>query len=359
MDPFMTKINRIIEEARSNPSHMERLYKRRQGSPRERQLDEKFPCEETRHFSERQLFDEGEDIVLFVDFRHELSEYHNITLESIREHFGTGLHTHEYFEITYVFRGECYCYFGGEEFHFKQGDLWFLNTQVSHKLLLPGDDCVLLHVCLRQTSFCSVLLDKIKSNEQFVHFFVNSIFDEDNNPCLMQFHLRELSVAQYYLLKMLEEYYDQKMHSQEVIVYLFCCLLIQLERNCEAEAVEQEAHRNGRQKSLDISEVIAYLMEHQQSVTLQQAATHFHYVPAYLSRFIQRHTGKSFLEFLNGIRLKRAAEMLRNTTLPISQISLMVGYSDRSSFDRSFKRQYHMTPRRYRDSGRESHGGQG
>ena len=123
--------------------------------------------------------------------------------------------------------------------------------------------------------------------------------------------------------------------------------------------MEQEAHRNGRQKSLDISEVIAYLMEHQQSVTLQQAATHFHYVPAYLSRFIQRHTGKSFLEFLNGIRLERAAEMLRNTTLPISQISLMVGYSDRSSFDRSFKRQYHMTPRRYRDSGRESQNGEG
>ena len=116
----------------------------------------------------------------------------------------------------------------------------------------------------------------------------------------------------------------------------------------------QECLPPRRQKNLDISEVIAYLMEHQQTVTLQQAASHFHYVPAYLSRFIQRHTGKTFLEFLNGIRLERAAEMLRNTTLPIRQISHMVGYSDRSSFDRSFKRQYHMTPRKYRDNGRES-----
>lgn len=349
MEPFIIKINRIIEEARENPVHMKRLYSKRSRRPREKKLDENFPCEETRHFCEKDIFEEGENINVFVDFRHELSEYHNITLDFVRQQQAGGLHTHEYFEITYVFRGECYCYFGGKEFHFEQGDMWFLNTQVSHKLLIPDFDSVILHISLRKSTFCSVFLDRIKNVELFSHFFLNSIYNENSNPCLMQFHLRNLGVAQYYVLKMLEEHHDGQAHCQDVVDNLFCCLLIQLERNCKAEAVEQDVPTNGRQSSLDISEVISYLVENYQSVTLQQAAGHFHYAPTYLSRFIQRHTGYAFLDFLVQIRLEKAARILKTTRLPISQVAELAGYSDRSSFDRSFKRRFGVTPRRYRD----------
>ena len=56
-------------------------------------------------------------------------------------------------------------------------------------------------------------------------------------------------------------------------------------------------------------------------------------------------------EYIRQIRLKKAAELLLDETIPISEVSLRTGFASHSYFSSSFRRKYGMTPKQYRDCG--------
>lgn len=66
-----------------------------------------------------------------------------------------------------------------------------------------------------------------------------------------------------------------------------------------------------------------------------------------LYRKVKAITDLSVHEFVTGIRLSKAAALLREGTYTVTEIAFMVGYSDASSFSRMFQRQYDMTPKKY------------
>jgi len=59
-------------------------------------------------------------------------------------------------------------------------------------------------------------------------------------------------------------------------------------------------------------------------------------------------TGESFIKFLNSIRCKNAAELLRQTNKPIAAIAFEIGYEDLSTFYRAFKRIYKSSPMQFK-----------
>jgi AraC-like DNA-binding protein len=61
--------------------------------------------------------------------------------------------------------------------------------------------------------------------------------------------------------------------------------------------------------------------------------------------------GTSFQELLDEVRCEMACRLLKNTALPIAQLSLMLGYSEVSAFTRSFKRRLACGPGAWRASG--------
>lgn len=65
--------------------------------------------------------------------------------------------------------------------------------------------------------------------------------------------------------------------------------------------------------------------------------------------------GRSPIEFVNWVRLKSAARMLRDTSLPIKSIAAAVGYGSRSHFSRAFRAEFGLDPSSFRGEGGESH----
>ncbi len=58
--------------------------------------------------------------------------------------------------------------------------------------------------------------------------------------------------------------------------------------------------------------------------------------------------GQTPMAFVREVRLRRAAELLRTTTLSIDGIARAVGYDSRSQFSRAFQRLFREAPGRYR-----------
>ncbi|VWC76060.1 AraC family transcriptional regulator [Burkholderia lata] len=68
---------------------------------------------------------------------------------------------------------------------------------------------------------------------------------------------------------------------------------------------------------------------------------------AFADRF-QRVVGQAPLSYLTTWRLDRAAELLRYSRAPISDIAGRVGYTSEAAFSRAFRGRYEMSPMQWR-----------
>jgi AraC-like DNA-binding protein len=72
------------------------------------------------------------------------------------------------------------------------------------------------------------------------------------------------------------------------------------------------------------------------------------------SAFAERFSavlGRPPIEFLKEVRLRRAAQLLEMTDLPVKVVAGSVGYSSRSYFSRAFKELYGTYPANFRARG--------
>jgi two-component system response regulator YesN len=65
-------------------------------------------------------------------------------------------------------------------------------------------------------------------------------------------------------------------------------------------------------------------------------------------RVFKQRFGKTFLSYLNSIRVKKASELLKNSNLSVTEIAFSVGYGSFSQFKRVFKKVYFLSPKDYR-----------
>lgn len=105
------------------------------------------------------------------------------------------------------------------------------------------------------------------------------------------------------------------------------------------------------QKSSIIEDLLKYLeWNYQYDITVNELAAHKYFVnPSYLSRLFKAETGKTFSRYLIELRMQKAAKMLKESGLRISDVALCVGYNDVSYFIQTFKKHYAVTPEQYKN----------
>ncbi len=102
-------------------------------------------------------------------------------------------------------------------------------------------------------------------------------------------------------------------------------------------------------QSTNLDKILAYIeLHYTQPLRLSEIANHFHFNASYLSSYFSTHHKEGFSEYLNRVRIKKSMELLENSTVSISSISGMVGYSEHSYFCKVFKRITGMSPGNYR-----------
>ncbi|HEV7379338.1 MAG TPA: helix-turn-helix transcriptional regulator, partial [Dyadobacter sp.] len=66
-----------------------------------------------------------------------------------------------------------------------------------------------------------------------------------------------------------------------------------------------------------------------------------------LYRRLKETTGESVIDFIKKIRLKKAAQLLRQPQVRVSEVAFLVGIEDPKNFRTSFKRIYNISPSQY------------
>ena len=69
---------------------------------------------------------------------------------------------------------------------------------------------------------------------------------------------------------------------------------------------------------------------------------------SYFSTYFKKHLDVTFSKYLEGLRIEKACELIRNSDLNIEAIATEVGYTSSLSFRRAFKKVMGMPPSSYR-----------
>ena len=68
----------------------------------------------------------------------------------------------------------------------------------------------------------------------------------------------------------------------------------------------------------------------------------------HISHLFQMALGMGFHEYVNTLRVKEAARLLRDSDLSITEIAFQAGFSCTRTFNRAFQKQFGLSPREYR-----------
>jgi len=88
-----------------------------------------------------------------------------------------------------------------------------------------------------------------------------------------------------------------------------------------------------------------------EEVTVEAVTKELGYTRQYISGRFHRVTGRLLSHFLKEKRLEKAARLLRNGNLRVSQIARRCGFDSENYFRQQFRERYGMSPRQFRSNG--------
>ncbi|MEW5895790.1 MAG: response regulator [Candidatus Omnitrophota bacterium] len=101
-------------------------------------------------------------------------------------------------------------------------------------------------------------------------------------------------------------------------------------------------------KGKSIERIKYFVEKNCTDVDLEAMASEMCLSKKYISRLFKEKHNINFREYKLRVRIEKAKEMLRNSSLNVDQISLLLGYQNTESFLRVFKRRTSLTPSQYR-----------
>jgi YesN/AraC family two-component response regulator len=88
--------------------------------------------------------------------------------------------------------------------------------------------------------------------------------------------------------------------------------------------------------------------DYMEDLSLNYLADQVYTSPCYFSTMFTRFLGISPMTYLNELRMNKAEELLRDSSINLQQICEMVGYRNLPYFCTCFKRKHQMTPTQFR-----------
>lgn len=109
--------------------------------------------------------------------------------------------------------------------------------------------------------------------------------------------------------------------------------------------------RMARKRTSDVVEkIILYINDHYANpdISLNYLAEKFDISPSYLSKSFKEYLSMNFVDYIIQVRVNAAQALLSESNMSINQIAEKVGYSNVTSFMRTFKKINGLTPSEYR-----------
>jgi AraC-like DNA-binding protein len=262
------------------------------------------------------------------------------------------LHSHDYFELAYVYRGVAYHSWESGEQVLRAGDALLLNPYVRHAVRIE-EGSVVVNLVILPEAWQRGIAGPSRSMMPVFEYVADSLRMPTVMTDFLYFPDRPETSAQ--LQSAIEGFaLEASGHRpgwdamcESYLSNILMLLSRQYEKSVNATPESRERHRL-------LTAVTAYIADHYADVTLEDLAQAFNYSPSHMSNLIRDHNGKRFSAIVHDLRLEHAKSYLERTDSPLNVIAKQTGFSNASHLARSFKAKYGITPGAHRNNSPES-----
>ena len=247
------------------------------------------------------------------------------------------MHWHEDLQFIYVLSGEIEVVTLETRITLHAGEAVFINKNVVH--------------LVRQNGGCHY--NSFIFPDTFLKFYIGSpagrvVEQLTDNKNLPAFHIENRENNKK-VLSALQKLSDLERHRTTLYVYAvlttLCTLWLEL---CRIVTLPQTARlKNVIEERMTV--FLRYIEQHfAESVSLDALAESAHVSKSECLRCFKASLQTAPYQYLMEYRLSKAAELLRNTNLPIGEIAVHVGFSQTSHFGKCFREKTGVSPSKYR-----------
>ena len=248
------------------------------------------------------------------------------------------LHHHDLYEILYIKEGKVAYIIEEKKYVLEEGDMVLMSPTTLHKLdkiLSITSKRIILnfphsYASKLSTNNCDILKAFEIASQKNIH---KISFDKSLSK----------TIESYFKIMIETQFSDQ--YGDDLTFKLrFCQVLIIINK------VMMNIHMDSNivtHKNKIVSEIISYINENiTNKILIKDIADKLSLSESRISHIFKQETGLSILKFINKKRLILAKEFIRKGE-HLNVIYGLCGFQDNTSFFRSFKKEYGITPKNY------------
>ncbi len=262
-------------------------------------------------------------------------------------------HSLKFIKIVYALRGGFRFYMRGREedleADLEEGDFVIIPPEVNQAVFTCEEGAVTVNIIIKRSTFGEAFYSLLAENDSISDFFWQMLYSKNASRALLVRAGRDEQLRRIVLEMCGEELGDEEQSrgGRNLRMKGYVLLLFGRALGWHQQNMESMGSVGAAQAALPM--ISRYIRENYATATLSGMARDFGRSEGYLSRYIRMETGKTFRFLLKEFRMKRAAEMIENSSCSIEEVAAAVGYADISCFYRNFKEIYAMTPMQYRN----------
>ena len=255
-------------------------------------------------------------------------------------------HWHDELEIAYVERGEVTAAVNDRQVLLQQGDGIFINRRVLHAFFMQGEGearmpNILFHPALLYGTQESVFWEKYVKPLVLSNGFTHAVFRRQ-----VPWQKAALEEAAAAFRALTDEKFGYEIRTRSALSFI---LLLLLEK--EGEAISRPA--KSQAETDRIRQMLSFIRLHYtQPIRVQQIADSAFISRRECMRVFRNIIGLSPIQYVIGLRVQKAKQLLLETDRPILDICVSCGFQNQSYFTKVFREKTGLSPLQCRKAGR-------
>lgn len=253
------------------------------------------------------------------------------------------LHSHSFCELVLIRKGRGTHLFDDEALPLRAGDVFLIRGDRTHGYR-DSADMVLTNILFDRAVSIPDESDLRTLPGYHALFMIEPHYRRsDRFQSCLHLEYEQLRQVERWIEELKGELRERAAGARTVCLAILSRMLVFL---CRAYEGNRHALSS---KLLRLAETVSWMETHAvEAVDISTLCDMAHMARSTFHRIFGEVYGVAPLEYLLQLRVRRAAAMLRDTALPVTEVGLACGFSDSNYFARLFRKQMGLSPSAYR-----------
>ena len=262
-------------------------------------------------------------------------------------------HMHDSIQVNYILRGSLQHHINNTTHDLVKGDIFIIPPFVPHCLSAPSGSALEVIELEFTPEFIfgkHVTLEKIDTIFDFAYIEPFLVSEGEVRPRLNLSGKAQTEVEMLFE-RLLSEYERRDSSFLLAMKALILWLLVYVGRCFNEDVQDTESRQLFDRHRTAISSAIDYINQNfTDDISIEKASHVAMLSQSYFSYLFKSMTGKTFVEYLNELRIHEAMRLLKNTNKRVVDICFESGFKNVNHFNRTFKSHAGISPMQYRNA---------